>query len=146
MLLRPHILHHGFPGGSDGKASVYNAGDPVSIPRSGRSPGEGNGHPLQHSCTENPVDRGPWCATVHGVAKDQTRLGDSTFFLSCYTSYSASFPIRACFMYHIRPLLLGVFLLLSCLSIACLCGAELTSKCPSQHEATISWWRGEGWG
>ena len=49
-----------FPGGSDGKASVYNAGDPGSIPGSGRSPGEGNGNPLQYSCLENPMDRGAW--------------------------------------------------------------------------------------
>ena len=48
----------GFPGGSDGKASACNAGDPGSIPESGRSPGEGNGNPLQHSCLENPMDRG----------------------------------------------------------------------------------------
>ena len=47
-----------FPGGSDGKASVCNAGDPGSIPGSGRSSGEGNGNPLQHSCLENPMDRG----------------------------------------------------------------------------------------
>ena len=47
-----------FPGGSDGKASVYNAGDPGSIPRLGRSPGEGNGNPLQYYCLENPIDRG----------------------------------------------------------------------------------------
>ena len=48
-----------FPGGSDGKASACNAGDPGSIPGSGRSPGEGNGNPLQHSCLENPMDGGP---------------------------------------------------------------------------------------
>ena len=47
-----------FPGGSDGKASVYNAGDLGSIPGSGRSPGEGNGNPLQYYCLENPMDRG----------------------------------------------------------------------------------------
>ena len=47
-----------FPGGLDGKASVCNAGDPGSIPGSGRSPGEGNGNPLQYSCLENPMDRG----------------------------------------------------------------------------------------
>ena len=46
-----------FPGGSDGKASVYNVGDLGSIPGSGRSPGEGNGNPLQYSCLENPMDR-----------------------------------------------------------------------------------------
>ena len=50
----------GFPGGSDGKVSVSRAGDPGSIPGSGRSPGEGNGNPLQHSCLENPMDRGAW--------------------------------------------------------------------------------------
>ena len=49
-----------FPGGSDGKASAYNVGDPGSIPGWGRSPGEGNGNPLQYSCLENPVDSGAW--------------------------------------------------------------------------------------
>ena len=49
-----------FPGGSGGKASAYNAGDPGSIPGSGGSPGEGNGDPLQYSCLENPLDRGNW--------------------------------------------------------------------------------------
>ena len=54
-----HILWE-FPGGSDGKASAYNAGDPGSIPGSGRSPGEGNGNPLQFSCLEQPMDGGAW--------------------------------------------------------------------------------------
>ena len=49
-----------FPGGSEGKASVCNAGDLGWIPGSGRSPGEGNGNPLQHSCLENPMDGGAW--------------------------------------------------------------------------------------
>ena len=53
-----------------------NAGDPGSIPGSKRSPGEGSGNPLQYSCLENSVDRGAWWATVHGVAKNQTRLRD----------------------------------------------------------------------
>ena len=48
-----------------------------SIPGPGRSPGEGNGNPLQYSCLENPMDRGAWQATVHGVAKSQTQLSDS---------------------------------------------------------------------
>ena len=49
-----------FPGGSDGKASAYNVGDPGSIPGLGISSGEGNGNPLQYSCLENPMDRGAW--------------------------------------------------------------------------------------
>ena len=62
----------GFPGGSEGKASACNAGDLGSIPGSGRSPGEGNGSPLQYPCLENPMDRGAWRVTVHGIAKSQT--------------------------------------------------------------------------
>ena len=49
-----------FPGGSDGKASAYNVGDPGMIPRLRRSSGEGNGNPLEYSCLENPMDRGAW--------------------------------------------------------------------------------------
>ena len=60
----------GFPGGSDGKESACNAGDLDSILRSGRSPGVGNGNPLQYSCLENSTGRGAWQATVHGVAKE----------------------------------------------------------------------------
>ena len=58
----------GFPGGSDGKYAC-NAGDPGSIPGLGRPPGEGNGNPLHSFCLENPMDRGAWMATVHGVTK-----------------------------------------------------------------------------
>ena len=58
--------------GSDGKASAYNVGDPASVPGLGRSPGEGNGNPLQYPCLENPTDRGAWYATVHGVTKSRT--------------------------------------------------------------------------
>ena len=53
-----------FPGGSDGKASAYNAGDLGSIPGSGRSPGEGNGNPLQYSYLENPMDGGTWLGYI----------------------------------------------------------------------------------
>ena len=70
---------HGFPGSLDGKASAYNAGDPGSIPESGRPPGEGNGNPLLYSCLENPMDGGAWWATVHGVAKSWAQLSDLTF-------------------------------------------------------------------
>ena len=59
----------GFPGGSDGKESSCNAGDTGSIPGSKRSPGKGNGNPLQYSCLGNSMSRGAWWATVHGVAK-----------------------------------------------------------------------------
>ena len=61
-----------FPGGSNGKESACNAGAPSLIPGLGRSPGEGNGYPLQYSCLENPMDRGAWWATVPGVAKSWT--------------------------------------------------------------------------
>jgi len=63
------IRFEGFPGGSNGKESASNAGDPGLILASGRSPGEGNGNPLQYSCLGNPMDRGAWWATVHGVAR-----------------------------------------------------------------------------
>ena len=68
------ILRLGFPGDSDGKESACNAGDLGSIPGSGRSPGEGNGYPLQYFCLENPMDRVAWQATVHGVTKSRTQL------------------------------------------------------------------------
>ena len=61
----------GFPGGSDGKKSACNAGDPGSIPGLGRFPGEGNDNPLQYSYLENSMNRGAWWASVHGVAKSQ---------------------------------------------------------------------------
>ena len=64
----------GFPGGSDGKESACNIGDTSLISGLGRSPGEGNGYPLQYSFLENPMDRRSWQSTVHGVAKSQTQL------------------------------------------------------------------------
>ena len=66
----------GFPGDADAKESACNAGNLGSIPGSGRSPGEGNGNPLQYSSLENPMDKGAWQATVHGVAKSWTRPSD----------------------------------------------------------------------
>ena len=75
LLLIPTVTIEDFPGGSDGKASACNAGDPGSIRASGRSPGEGNGNPLQCSCLENPMDRGACGATVQGVAKSGTVFG-----------------------------------------------------------------------
>ena len=61
----------GFPGGSEVKASAWNAGDLGLIPGSGRSPGEENDNPLQYSCLEKPMDRETWWATVHWVTKTQ---------------------------------------------------------------------------
>ena len=69
-------LSSSFSSGSDGKESACNVGDLSSIPESGRSPGKGNGNPLQYSYPENSMDSGAWCATVHGVAKSQTRLSN----------------------------------------------------------------------
>ena len=66
----------GFPGGSVDKASACNVGDLGLIPGLGRTPGEGNGNPLQNSCLVNSMERGTWLATVHGVTKSWTRLSD----------------------------------------------------------------------
>ena len=66
--------------GSDGKESASDTGDLGSIPGSGRSPGEGNGYPLQYSFPENSTDIGPWWATVQGVAKSRTRLSNSHYY------------------------------------------------------------------
>ena len=75
-------VHHHLPeftqtqvhGGLDGKKSACNAGNPDLIPGSVRSPGEGNGNPLQHSCLQNPMDRGAWWAAVYRVTQNRTRL------------------------------------------------------------------------
>ena len=85
----------GFPGGADGKESSCSAGDPGSIPGSGRSPGEGNGNPLQCSCLEDPMDRGAWQATVHGVTKSRTRLSFEllNFFWTSAHQASLSFSM-----------------------------------------------------
>ena len=67
---QPYVyIRLGFPGGSNGKESACNAEDAGSILGSERSPGEGNGNPVQYSCLENPMDREAWQATVHGVTK-----------------------------------------------------------------------------
>ena len=73
------------PGGSEVKASACNAGDLGSIPGLGRSPGKGNGNPLQYSCLENPTDGGAWWAAVRGVTESQTRLSDFTFTFHFHT-------------------------------------------------------------
>ena len=74
VYIRIHIHMHvyGLPWWLSGKESTCQAGDAGSIPGSGRSPGEGNGNPLQYSCLGNPMDRGAWGATVQRVAKSWT--------------------------------------------------------------------------
>ena len=72
QLMHIHRSILGFPGGLGGKESACNVGDLGLIPGLERSPGEGNGNPLQYSCLENPMDRGAWRATVHGVTESQT--------------------------------------------------------------------------
>ena len=76
-----------FRGGSDGKGSACNAGDPGSTPGSGRSTGEGNGNPLQYPCLENSMDWGARKATVQEVAKIWTRLSDFTLFINFWFYY-----------------------------------------------------------
>ena len=63
-------------GGSDSKEFAHSVGDLGSVPELGRSPGEGNGYPLQYSGLEHLMDTGAWQATVHGIAKSQTQLSD----------------------------------------------------------------------
>ena len=77
------VFFLGVPGGLDDKESACNEGHLGLIPGSGRSPGEGNGNPLQYSCLENPVDGGAWRATVHGVAElDTTEWLHFSFWLT----------------------------------------------------------------
>ena len=75
----PSPSHRGFPGGSGGKAPACNARDPGLIPGSWRSPGEGNGNPLQYFCLENSMDRGAWQATAHRVGKVRHDWATNTF-------------------------------------------------------------------
>ena len=79
------ILEQDFPGGSDIKASVYNVGDLGSIPELGRFPAEGNGNPFQYHCLENPMDRGPWWATVPVGCKESDMTEQVTLSLYDYT-------------------------------------------------------------
>ena len=89
----------GFPGGSVVKNPPANAGDAGSIPGSGRSPGVGNGNPLQYSCLGNPMDRGAWWAIVHRITKSRMQLQQ----LNTYAYYFSRF--------HIYALIYGIFFL-----------------------------------
>ena len=88
-----HTHTHGLPQWCSSKESTCNAGDSVLIPGSGRSPGGRKGYPLQYSCLENPMDRGAWWATVHEVAKSQTRMSNWT----CSHTYMI---FKICFFGH----------------------------------------------
>ena len=78
MYTNMYACVNSFPGGSEVKNLLCDTGDSGSIPGSGRSLGEGNGNLVQYSCLENPMDRGAWRATVHGVAKES----DMTYLLN----------------------------------------------------------------
>ena len=101
----------GFPCSSDGRESACNAGDPGSIPGLGRYPGEGNGNPLQCSCLENPMDRGTWRATVHGVARIKHNLATKP----PPPLYLSSIPLYFSYIFFILLYTHGALRLLSCL-------------------------------
>ena len=92
----------GFCVGSAGKESTCNAGDLGSIPGLERSPGERHGSPLQNSCLENPMDRGAWWVTVHGVAKSQTRLNQLSTHVVLNFLSSFYFFLLLCFSFFIH--------------------------------------------
>ena len=121
------------------KRLAYNAGDLGSIPGSGRSSGEGNGNPLQYSCLGNPMDRGAWWATVHGVAR-WTRVSDFTYYThSCI--FTIVFP-RSWIIFTIISLnsfsgRLPISILFSCFSriLSCpFCDCGFHSVCPLMDE------------
>ena len=92
--LKAFKVHQGLPGGSDSTESACNARDLGSIPGSGRSPGEGNCYPLKYSGLENPMDRGAWQATVHGLAVSDT-TEQLTISLSRATKFNST-PFVLC--------------------------------------------------
>ena len=99
-------LHKGgFPPSSVSKESACNAADPGLMHGSGRSPGEGNRHPLQYSCLENPMHRGAWRATVHGIAKSWTWLKDYTLFFLCAPYPVSLLLISKISMLHLSQLI-----------------------------------------
>ena len=95
LTFRVPTVDRGFPGGSVIKNPAADAGDLGSIPRSGRSPGEGNGDLLQYSCLGNPTDRGPWWATAHGVAESDTaRVTEQQYWWKGSDGRCQSFPYK----------------------------------------------------
>ena len=128
----------GFPGGSDSKEYFCNAGDPGWFLPLGRSPGEGNGYPLQYSCLENTMIRGAWRSMVHGITKGQTWLSDQHFQLFYFyvflmpQSYSESMT---------KKQYLSLRLLLYWVVRASLT-AQLVKNLPAMQE-TRDWFKGQ---
>ena len=91
---RSYPFMPGFPS-SDSKESAFNTGDPGSVPQLGRSPGEGNGNPLQYCCQETSMDRGVWRAIIHGVTKSWTWLSDFHFHAT-YCYWKVGDPVPCC--------------------------------------------------
>ena len=92
VIVRCLLFIQGVPGGLEGRVSTCNAGDPGSIPELGRSPGEGNGNPLQYSCLENPMDGG-----AHGVAESDTTEGLHFYFSLSIIIYFKNRKFLLCF-------------------------------------------------
>ena len=99
-----------FLGGSVVKNLSASAGDSSLIPGVGRSPGEGNGNPLQFSCLGNPMDRGAWRATVHSITKSQTQLSTHTFKAQ-----------REIFLIQVKPRILTYMLTVNLSDMPCMC-------------------------
>ena len=91
LLFKRNSFFRAVFGGAEVKASAWNVGDLGLIPRSGRSPGEGNGNPLQYACLEKPMEGAAWWATIHGVAKSRTRLSDFTSLIWFTAKLSRSY-------------------------------------------------------
>ena len=92
---------------SDGKESACNAGDPGLIPGLGRSSGEGNGNPLQYSCLENSMDRGPWQAIVCGAAKSRTQLSDYYYYYYFYNFSGFTWESKSYTLFQLQKHLLA---------------------------------------
>ena len=135
----------GFPGGLYGKESACNAGGLGSIPGLGQSPGEGNDNSLQYSCLENPMDRGTWQATVHGVAKSQT--WHNTFTLKIYGIEHLSYDYLdiygiSLFLYFLPIcVFLSLLILIFLPALGHLAARELSLLVVSEGYSLVAVWR-----
>ena len=111
LILWQVLYYLGFPGDSDSNESACNIGDLGSIPGLGRSPGEGNGSPLQYSCLEISRDRGAWQAVVHGVAESWTQLSDFHLY---YPEISKNGPILFFTLFYYNYFIHFYFLAMLC--------------------------------